>query len=77
MTSAKTFLEKRYSDEMEIEDAISNAIRTLKEGFEVRKQYFIMHIFDITGVFARSLASMFSFLPPMLRGMLRGSPRAG
>jgi 20S proteasome subunit alpha 2 len=36
MTSAKTFLEKRYDDEGELEDAIGNAIRTLKEGFEVR-----------------------------------------
>ena len=34
MTNAKTFLEKRYSDEMELEDAIHTAILTLKEGFE-------------------------------------------
>jgi 20S proteasome subunit alpha 2 len=33
-TNAKTFLEKRYSDEMELEDAIHTAILTLKEGFE-------------------------------------------
>jgi 20S proteasome subunit alpha 2 len=32
--NAKTFLEKRYSEEMEIEDAIHTAILTLKEGFE-------------------------------------------
>ncbi|KNC74405.1 proteasome subunit alpha type-2 [Sphaeroforma arctica JP610] len=32
--SAKTFLEKRYNDEMEIEDAIHTAILTLKESFE-------------------------------------------
>eukprot|EP00123_Amoebidium_parasiticum_P019531 comp26384_c0_seq1/m.47102 comp26384_c0_seq1/g.47102 ORF comp26384_c0_seq1/g.47102 comp26384_c0_seq1/m.47102 type:complete len:235 (-) comp26384_c0_seq1:32-736(-) len=32
--NAKTFLEKRYSDEMELEDAIHTAILTLKEGFE-------------------------------------------
>ncbi|CAM6046546.1 unnamed protein product, partial [Sphagnum compactum] len=32
--NAKTFLEKRYTDEMELEDAIHTAILTLKEGFE-------------------------------------------
>jgi len=26
----------RYADDMELEDAVSTAIRTLKEGFEVR-----------------------------------------
>jgi len=31
---AKTFLEKRYSKDMELEDAINTAILTLKEGFE-------------------------------------------
>mmetsp|Transcript_30598 Transcript_30598/g.78581 ORF Transcript_30598/g.78581 Transcript_30598/m.78581 type:complete len:236 (-) Transcript_30598:74-781(-) len=34
MTNAKTFLEKRYSEEMELEDAIHTALLTLKEGFE-------------------------------------------
>eukprot|EP00891_Asterochloris_glomerata_P003023 jgi/Astpho2/3023/Aster-03332 len=34
MSNAKTFLEKRYSDEMELEDAIHTALLTLKEGFE-------------------------------------------
>lgn len=32
--NAKTFLEKRYSEEMEIEDALHTAILTLKESFE-------------------------------------------
>jgi len=32
--NAKTFLEKRYNDEMEVEDAIHTAIVTLKESFE-------------------------------------------
>eukprot|EP00126_Sphaerothecum_destruens_P015228 Sdes_comp9160_c0_seq1m630 len=32
--NAKTFLEKRYTDGIELEDAIHNAILTLKEGFE-------------------------------------------
>ena len=32
--NAKTFLEKRYSPELELEDAIHTAILTLKEGFE-------------------------------------------
>jgi len=32
--SAKTFLEKRYNPEMELDDAIHTAILTLKEGFE-------------------------------------------
>merc|ERR1712087_139381 len=34
MVNAKTFLEKRYSEEMELEDAVHTAILTLKEGFE-------------------------------------------
>lgn len=34
MSNAKAFLEKRYSEEMEIEDAIHTALLTLKEGFE-------------------------------------------
>eukprot|EP00744_Colponema_vietnamica_P012659 GILI01017761.1.p1 GENE.GILI01017761.1~~GILI01017761.1.p1 ORF type:complete len:253 (+),score=75.07 GILI01017761.1:61-759(+) len=33
-TNAKTFLEKRYSDEMELEDAVNTALLTLKEGFD-------------------------------------------
>ena len=32
--NAKTFLEKRYNDEMELEDAVHTALLTLKEGFE-------------------------------------------
>jgi len=32
--SAKTFLEKRYNEDMELDDAIHTAILTLKEGFE-------------------------------------------
>lgn len=32
--NAKTFLEKRYSEELELEDAIHTAILTLKEGFD-------------------------------------------
>eukprot|EP00741_Cyanophora_paradoxa_P021510 tig00021357_g20766.t1 len=32
--NAKTFLEKRYNEQMELEDAIHTAILTLKEGFE-------------------------------------------
>jgi len=34
MVNAKTFLEKRFSEELELEDAIHTAILTLKEGFE-------------------------------------------
>eukprot|EP01066_Platyproteum_vivax_P010524 Platyproteum_vivax@DN4719_c0_g1_i1.p1 len=34
MASAKTFLEKRYNSEMEVEDAVHTGILTLKEGFE-------------------------------------------
>jgi len=32
--NAKNFLEKRYNEDIEIEDAIHTAILTLKEGFE-------------------------------------------
>eukprot|EP00735_Rhodelphis_limneticus_P004363 TRINITY_DN15946_c0_g1::TRINITY_DN15946_c0_g1_i1::g.3751::m.3751 TRINITY_DN15946_c0_g1::TRINITY_DN15946_c0_g1_i1::g.3751 ORF type:complete len:248 (-),score=49.16,sp/Q10KF0/PSA2_ORYSJ/72.84/5e-125,Proteasome/PF00227.21/2.3e-62,Proteasome_A_N/PF10584.4/4.8e-10,Proteasome_A_N/PF10584.4/5.1e+02 TRINITY_DN15946_c0_g1_i1:35-745(-) len=34
MVNARTFLEKRYNDDIELEDAIHTAILTLKEGFE-------------------------------------------
>uniref|UniRef100_A0A7S3VR73 Proteasome subunit alpha type n=1 Tax=Dunaliella tertiolecta TaxID=3047 RepID=A0A7S3VR73_DUNTE len=34
MVNAKAFLEKRYSDEVGIEDAVHTALLTLKEGFE-------------------------------------------
>ncbi|WWC69197.1 uncharacterized protein I206_103133 [Kwoniella pini CBS 10737] len=34
MVNAKTFLEKRYNDELSLEDAIHTALLTLKEGFE-------------------------------------------
>lgn len=34
MVNCKTFLEKRYSEDMELEDAIHTALLTLKEGFE-------------------------------------------
>ncbi|KAJ3132733.1 Proteasome subunit alpha type-2 [Physocladia obscura] len=34
MVNAKTFLEKRYSETMELEDAVHTAILTLKEGYE-------------------------------------------
>ncbi|KAJ3268095.1 Protein phosphatase PP2A regulatory subunit B [Terramyces sp. JEL0728] len=34
MVNAKTFLEKRYSEQMEIEDAVHTAILTLKEGMD-------------------------------------------
>jgi len=34
MVNAKTFLEKRYNEDIELEDAIHTAILTLKEGFE-------------------------------------------
>jgi len=34
MISAKTFLEKRYNESLELEDAVHTAILTLKEGYE-------------------------------------------
>jgi 20S proteasome subunit alpha 2 len=34
MVNAKTFLEKRFNDELELEDAVHTALLTLKEGFE-------------------------------------------
>lgn len=34
MINANSFLEKRYSEELELEDAVHTAILTLKEGFE-------------------------------------------
>lgn len=34
VTNAKSFLEKRYTEDMELDDAVHTAILTLKEGFE-------------------------------------------
>ncbi|CAL5358622.1 unnamed protein product [Camellia sinensis] len=34
VSNAKTFLEKRYTDDMALDDAVHTAILTLKEGFE-------------------------------------------
>lgn len=34
MVNAKAFLEKRYNEELELEDAIHTALLTIKEGFE-------------------------------------------
>ncbi|KAL5133712.1 Proteasome subunit alpha type-2-A [Glycine soja] len=34
VSNAKTFLEKRYTDDMELDDSVHTAILTLKEGFE-------------------------------------------
>lgn len=34
MINAKTFLEKRYNEDIELEDAVHTALLTLKEGFE-------------------------------------------
>lgn len=34
MMNAKTFLEKRYSEDVEVEDAVHTALLTLKESFE-------------------------------------------
>jgi 20S proteasome subunit alpha 2 len=34
MINAKSFLEKRYADDLEVDDAVHTALLTLKEGFE-------------------------------------------
>mmetsp|Transcript_15031 Transcript_15031/g.30731 ORF Transcript_15031/g.30731 Transcript_15031/m.30731 type:complete len:97 (-) Transcript_15031:981-1271(-) len=34
MSTQKNFLEKRYTEDMELEDAIHTALLTLREGFE-------------------------------------------
>ena len=34
MVNAKTFLEKRYNDDVELDDAIHTALLTMREGFE-------------------------------------------
>ncbi|XP_039135383.1 proteasome subunit alpha type-2-like isoform X3 [Dioscorea cayenensis subsp. rotundata] len=36
VSNAKTFLEKRYTDDMELDDAVHTAILTLKEGYFIR-----------------------------------------
>ncbi|KAF9375927.1 Proteasome subunit alpha type-2 [Podila verticillata] len=50
MVNAKTFLEKRYNEDMELEDAIHTAILTLKEGFEGQMTENTIEIGIITGV---------------------------
>jgi len=34
MVNAKSFLEKRFSEDLELEDAVHTAVLTIKEGFE-------------------------------------------
>ncbi|KAG0365012.1 nucleophile aminohydrolase [Gamsiella multidivaricata] len=50
MVNAKTFLEKRYNEDIELEDAIHTAILTLKEGFEGQMTENTIEIGVITGV---------------------------
>ena len=47
--NGKTFLEKRYDDKLELEDAVHTAILTLKEGFEgnTAKIFIIFYLFCI------------------------------
>ncbi|KAG0214923.1 Proteasome subunit alpha type-2 [Mortierella sp. GBA30] len=49
MVNAKTFLEKRYNEDIELEDAIHTAILTLKEGFEGQMTENTIEIGIITG----------------------------
>ena len=53
--SGKTFLEKRYNEELELEDAIQTAILTLKEGFEgqMNENNIEIGICNKTGIFKR------------------------
>ncbi|KYQ92126.1 proteasome subunit alpha type 2 [Tieghemostelium lacteum] len=44
MVNSKTFLEKRYNDTLDIEDAIQTALITLKEGFETQLNEYNMEI---------------------------------
>ncbi|KAF9403791.1 Proteasome subunit alpha type-2 [Podila epigama] len=50
MVNAKTFLEKRYNEDIELEDAVHTAILTLKEGFEGQMTENTIEIGVITGV---------------------------
>ncbi|KAG0244590.1 nucleophile aminohydrolase [Mortierella sp. GBAus27b] len=52
MVNAKTFLEKRYNEDIELEDAIHTAILTLKEGFEGQMTENTIEIGVITGIVA-------------------------
>ncbi|KAF9354423.1 Proteasome subunit alpha type-2 [Mortierella sp. AD094] len=52
MVNAKTFLEKRYNEDIELEDAIHTAILTLKEGFEGQMTENSIEIGIITGIVA-------------------------
>ncbi|KAF9435251.1 Proteasome subunit alpha type-2 [Entomortierella beljakovae] len=49
MVNAKTFLEKRYNEDIELEDAIHTSILTLKEGFEGQMTENSIEIGIITG----------------------------
>ncbi|ORZ10281.1 nucleophile aminohydrolase [Lobosporangium transversale] len=52
MVNAKTFLEKRYNEDIELEDAVHTAILTLKEGFEGQMTENTIEIGVITGIVA-------------------------
>ncbi|KAG8741543.1 Proteasome subunit alpha type-2 [Ceratobasidium sp. 414] len=58
MTNAKTFLEKRYNDDISLEDAIHTALLTLKEGFEGQMTEKTIEIGVVTVPTAEELAEV-------------------
>lgn len=87
MVNAKTFLEKRYSATMEIEDAVHNAILTLKEGMDGALDENLIEggVLAYSLVYSNSLTRSFFFLSTSSRyftgtnegqqGWFSGSPR--
>lgn len=66
MTNAKTFLEKRYSEDISLEDAIHTAILTLKEGFEGQMTEKTIEI-GIIGVATKARVGMSQEPTPVFR----------
>eukprot|EP01106_Pelomyxa_sp_JSP_P003425 TRINITY_DN1519_c0_g1_i2.p1 TRINITY_DN1519_c0_g1~~TRINITY_DN1519_c0_g1_i2.p1 ORF type:complete len:140 (-),score=43.39 TRINITY_DN1519_c0_g1_i2:69-488(-) len=60
MPNAKTFLEKRYHEDMELEDAIHTALLTLKEGFEGQMTHHTVEV----GIATRAAPSAAATAPP-------------
>ncbi|KAE8707954.1 Proteasome subunit alpha type-2 [Hibiscus syriacus] len=66
VSNAKTFLEKRYTDDMELDDAVHTAILTLKEGFEgqISGKNIEIGIIGIDKKFRQVPASSLQLFPP-------------
>ena len=76
MVNGKTFLEKRYNDDLSLEDAIHTALLTLKEGFEGQMTEHTIEIGVVTVPTAEQLVEKSGErLPPTFRKLTEAEVR--